>query len=139
MSKIAVVYWSGTGNTELMAEEIAKASHGKLFTASEFNADLAAEYEAFALGCPSMGDEVLEDFEFEPMYESIKGLLSGKKVALFGSYDWGDGEWMRNWQEEVEGLGAKMVADGLICHLPPPRMTIFQHAAHWVRSLSVDS
>ncbi len=126
MSKIAVVFWSGTGNTEAMAEEIASAAHAELFQANDFNADLAAKYDAVAFGCPSMGAEVLEENEFAPMFDSVKHLLSGKRLALFGSYDWGDGEWMRNWQEECESLGAKLVADGLICHLSPDRPCLDQ-------------
>ncbi|HHW93636.1 MAG TPA: flavodoxin [Clostridiaceae bacterium] len=119
MSKIAVVYWSGSGNTETMAEEIAKTCNADLYHASDFNAELMSGYEAIAFGCPSMGSEELEDGEFAPMFDSVKGKLSGKKIALFGSYDWGDGEWMRNWQEDCEGLGIRLVADGLICHLMP--------------------
>ncbi len=119
MSKIAVVYWSGSGNTEAMAEEIAKAGNGDLYQASDFNANLVDDYHAIAFGCPAMGAEELEDGEFEPMFDSVKDKLSGKKIALFGSYDWGDGEWMREWQEECENLGVRMVADGLICHLMP--------------------
>ena len=119
MSKIAVVYWSGSGNTEAMAEEIAKACNGDLYQASDFNANLVDDYHAIAFGCPAMGAEELEDGEFEPMFDSVKDKLSGKKIALFGSYDWGDGEWMREWQEECENLGVRMVADGLICHLMP--------------------
>lgn len=119
MSKIAVVYWSGTGNTEAMAEEIAKACNGELHKAGDFNVNSVADYDAIAFGCPSMGAEQLEEGEFEPMFDDVKDKLSGKKIALFGSYDWGDGEWMRLWQEECEGLGANLVADGLICHLYP--------------------
>jgi flavodoxin I len=119
MSKIAVVYWSGTGNTEAMAEEIAKACNADLYQAGDFNADLMSACDAVAFGCPSMGAEELEEGEFAPMFDSVKDKLSDKKVALFGSYDWGDGEWMRNWQEECESLGARMVADGLILHLTP--------------------
>jgi flavodoxin I len=119
MSKIAVVYWSGTGNTEAMAEEIAKTCNADLYQSSKFNADFVSNYDAIAFGCPSMGAEVLEEDDFAPMFDSVKGKLSGKKVALFGSYDWGDGEWMRNWQAECEELGAVMVSEGLICHLTP--------------------
>jgi flavodoxin I len=112
MSKIAVVYWSGTGNTEAMAEEIAKACSADLYQASDFNADLMSNYQTIAFGCPSMGAEELEEGEFAPMFDSVKG-------KLFGSYDWGDGEWMRTWQAECESFGAQMVADGLICHQTP--------------------
>lgn len=119
MSTIAVVYWSGTGNTEAMAQEVAKAAGADLFTSDEFTADKLDNYEAIAFGCPSMGAEELESDSFEPMFDTCKSLLSGKKLALFGSYDWGDGEWMRLWQADCEALGATMVAEGLICHLEP--------------------
>lgn len=119
MAKIAVVYWSGTGNTEMMAEEIAKTAGADLFTAEEFDAGILNQFSTLAFGCPSMGSEELEEEEFSPLFDSLKAGLAGKRIALFGSYDWGDGEWMRTWQEECEGLGAVMVADGLICHLTP--------------------
>ena len=119
MAKTAVVFWSGTGNTERMAEAIAKAAGADLFTSDEFDPGKLADYAAIAFGCPSMGAEELEDGSFEPMFEALKPQLSGKRIALFGSYDWGDGEWMRTWQEVCEGLGAVMVQEGLICHLEP--------------------
>lgn len=124
MSKIAVVYWSGTGNTEIMANCVAdgvKDAGGEVevFTASEFNADKVKEFEKVALGCPSMGAEQLEEAEFEPMYESIKGDLSGKAVVLFGSYGWGNGEWMDAWADDVKGAGANLVADPLILNETP--------------------
>lgn len=124
MSKVAVVYWSGTGNTEAMANAVLKGANdagaqAELFTAAEFSADKTDSFDAFALGCPAMGAEELEDGEFLPMYESIKGKLSGKKVALFGSYGWGDGEWMRNWDEEVKSLGADVAADFVIANEAP--------------------
>ena len=96
--KTAVVYWSGTGHTEAMAQAVAGAAGADVFTASEFSADQVAEYDAIAFGCPSMGSEQLEEDEFEPMFESVKPALDGKKIALFGSFGWGDGEWMRNWE-----------------------------------------
>ena len=96
MSQIAVVYWSGTGHTQAMAEAVAKACGAQLFTAEEFSADQVAKYDAIAFGCPAMGAEVLEESEFRPMFDACKPHLQGKKIALFGSYGWGDGEWMRN-------------------------------------------
>ncbi len=104
--KVAVVYWSGTGNTEAMANAIAEGvkqenSEVELFNASEFNSSNVAEFDAFAFGCPAMGAEELEDSEFLPMWEEVSGKLSGKRVALFGSYGWGDGEWMRSWEESA--------------------------------------
>lgn len=124
MSKIAVVYWSGTGNTEAMANAVFKGAkdagaEAELFTADSFDAGKADEFEGIALGCPAMGAEELEDGEFLPMYESIKGKLNGKKVVLFGSYGWGDGEWMRNWDEEVKSLGADVAADFVIANDAP--------------------
>ena len=122
--KIAIVYWSGTGNTEAMAKEIAVGARGKgasvdLFPAADFEASKAGSYDVLAFGCPAMGAEELEEDEFAPMFEAVEPELSGKKVALFGSYGWGDGEWMRTWQEQVEGDGANMVADGLIVNEEP--------------------
>ena len=99
MSKIAVVYWSGTGNTEAMANEVAEGAKAAgaevdVLTASEFGADKMDAYDAVAFGCPAMGAEELEDSEFEPMFSDCEGKLGGKKIALFGSYGWGDGEWI---------------------------------------------
>lgn len=116
MGKIAIVYWSGTGNTQAMAElvqEGVESAGGKaeLFTAIDFSEGKAKEFTAFGFGCPSMGSEQLEDTEFEPMYESVKPELSGKPVVLFGSYGWGDGEWMRNWADDCEAAGCRLAAD----------------------------
>jgi len=124
MSKIAVVYWSGTGNTEAMANlvvEGAKAAGAEadLFTAADFNEGIVADYSAIAFGCPSMGAEQLEDSEFEPMFDSVKSSLKDKTIGLFGSYGWGDGEWMRTWQEDCESLGAKIADDAIICSGEP--------------------
>ena len=115
MNKVAVVFWSGTGNTEAMAEAIAKASNGETFTADAFSADKVDQFDAIAFGCPSMGAEQLEDGEFEPMFDSCKPSLKGKKIALFGSYGWGDGEWMRTWEEDCDAIGANRVCDSVIC------------------------
>lgn len=122
--KIAVVYWSGTGNTEEMAKAVLSGAEEsgaqvKLFTAAEFNSSLASDFDGIAFGCPSMGVEELEDSEFQPMFEEVKSSLSGKKVALFGSYGWGDGEWMRTWQADCEAAGIALVADGLIANEAP--------------------
>ena len=124
MSKVAVVYWSGTGNTEAMANEVesgAKAAGAEVsvFTASEFNDAMVDDFDAIAFGCPSMGSEELEDSEFAPMFNACEAKLSGKKVGLFGSYGWGDGEWMRNWEETVKSDGANLVSDGVICNEAP--------------------
>jgi flavodoxin short chain len=124
MSKVAVVYWSGTGNTEAMANKVlegakAAGADASLFTASDFGADQMDDYDAVSFGCPSMGSEELEDGEFEPMFKSCEAKLSGKKIALFGSYGWGDGEWMRNWEDSVKSLGAVLVHDSVICNNEP--------------------
>ena len=120
MKKIAVVYWSGTGNTEAMASAVADGvrEHGAeavLMTASEFDASLLPAFDAVAFGCPSMGSEQLEDSEFEPMFTSCESALSGKRIALFGSYGWGDGEWMRNWEDTCRADGAVLACDSVIC------------------------
>lgn len=121
MAKIAVIYWSGTGNTKIMAQAIAEGagSDAELFEVSEITAEQAASYESLILGCPSMGDEVLEEAEFEPFYTDLEGKIAGKKVAIFGSYGWGDGEWMRNWQARVESKGAQLFEEGLILNETP--------------------
>ena len=111
--KIAVVYWSGTGNTEVMANAVlegvnAAGAEGTLLTAADFSADRMSEYDAIAFGCPSMGVESLEESEFEPMFQACEPFLSGKKIALFGSYGWGDGEWMRNWEDACRADGAEL-------------------------------
>ena len=108
--KTAVIYWSGTGNTEALAKAAAEGLGVTAQTVSEFSGDVS-EFDALALGCPAMGAEVLEEAEFEPFFTGIEGKLSGKKVLLFGSYGWGDGEWMRNWQERVTAAGAELVGD----------------------------
>ncbi|WP_317854992.1 flavodoxin domain-containing protein [Chakrabartyella piscis] len=109
MSKVAVIYWSGTGNTEAMANAIADGAKGagaevSMFSASEVTKDIVKEFGSIAFGCPSMGAEVLEESEFQPMWDDVKGLLNGKKLVLFGSYGWGDGEWMRNWADEADNF-----------------------------------
>ena len=114
MSKVAVVYWSGTGNTEAMADLVAQGVRAKggtadIITAANFGADKLDAYDAFAFGCPAMGDEELEDMEFLPMYDEVEPLLTGRKVALFGSYDWNDGEWMELWEQRAEDAGFDVV------------------------------
>ncbi len=123
MSKVAVIYWSGTGNTEAMANAIIDGAKGagaevSVFTSAEATRDSVSGCNAVALGCPSMGAEVLEESEFQPMWDEIKGALAGKKILLFGSYGWGDGEWMRNWEEEASGSGLNVV-DSPICQEMP--------------------
>ena len=124
MSKIAVVYWSGTGNTEAMAAAVAEGAKEKgadavLLSAAEFSADQVSSYDAIAFGCPSMGSEQLEESEFEPMFFACEGSLRGKNIALFGSYGWGDGEWMRSWESRCADDGAVLVCDSVICNEAP--------------------
>lgn len=124
MSKVAVVYWSGTGNTEAMANEVAEGAKGKgaqteLLTASQFSASELGTYDAVAFGCPAMGAENLEESEFEPMFTECEGNLSGKKIALFGSYGWGSGEWMDDWAERCKNAGAELAASPVICNEAP--------------------
>ena len=119
MSKTAVVYWSQTGNTEAMANAVAEAAGAELITAADFSADKAAEFDAIAFGCPAMGAEVLEEDEFQPMWDAVKANLSGKKIALFGSYGWGDGEWMRNWEEDAKAAGANLVTESVMANEAP--------------------
>ena len=122
--KIAVVYWSSTGNTESMAQAVVEGAkkagaETELFTATEFDGDKMDGFNAVAFGCPAMGAEELEDTEFAPMFEDCEGKLSGKKIALFGSYGWGDGEWMRTWEETCQSKGANLVCDSVICQETP--------------------
>ena len=116
--KTAVIYWSGTGNTEAMAKAAAEGANAELFEVSEFKGN-AAEYDAFAFGCPAMGAEVLEETEFEPMFNECEAMLGGKCIALFGSYGWGDGEWMRNWEDTCKADGAVMACEPVICNEAP--------------------
>ena len=106
--KTAVIYWSGTGNTEAMARAVAEVAPG----------DLNA-YGAIAFGCPAMGAEVLEEMEFQPMFDACKRSLGGKRVALFGSYGWGDGEWMRTWESDCDSAGVNLVCESVICTETP--------------------
>ena len=108
--KTVVIYWSGTGNTKAMAEAIAEGAGAELFEVSSFGEDIAG-YDAIAFGCPSMGAEELEETEFAPFFDSVEGKLSGKTILLFGSYGWGDGEWMRNWEERCKAAGATLIDD----------------------------
>ena len=124
MSKVAVVYWSGTGNTEKMAEIVAEgaAANGAevtTFQASEFNSAKVADFDGIAFGCPAMGAEELEDSEFEPMFSEVEGALAGKKIGLFGSYGWGDGQWLRDWEDRAKNAGAVIVADSVMANYEP--------------------
>ena len=125
MSKIAVIYWSQTGNTELMANAIAEGirevgGECDVLTVPGVSADQAAEYEKLALGCPAMGAEVLEEIDFEPFFMELEHRLGGRPVALFGSYGWGDGQWMRDWVQRTQDAGANVYQDqGLMIHETP--------------------
>ena len=123
--KTAVVYWSGTGNTEAMARAVAEGMtaagmEAVLLTPAEVQPGDLNAYAAIAFGCPAMGSEVLEEMEFQPMFDACKRSLGGKRAALFGSYGWGDGEWMRQWQGRITGDGATLVnGEGLIVNETP--------------------
>ncbi|MGP1519966.1 MAG: flavodoxin [Treponema sp.] len=125
MAKVAIVYWSGTGNTQAMAEAIleglkAGGADASLFTVGEFDKGSLSSYDKIAFGCPAMGSEELEPDEFEPFYSSIEGELKGKNIALFGSYEWADGEWMKTWEERAKGVGANVFeGEGLIIYDKP--------------------
>ena len=124
MSKVAVVYWSGTGNTEAMAKAVEEGiksagAEAAVLTSAEFNASKVAEFDAIAFGCPAMGAEVLEESEFDPMFTNVESSLKDKKIALFGSYGWGGGAWMESWAERTRGDGAKLFSDGLIVENAP--------------------
>ena len=116
--KTAVIYWSGTGNTEQMAAAVAEGAGAELIRVSDFSGDIA-EYDRLAFGCSAMGDEVLEEEEFEPFFAAIEGALRGKNIALFGSYGWGDGEWMRTWESDCDSAGVNLVCESVICTETP--------------------
>ena len=125
MKKTAVIYWSGTGNTEAMAQAVLAGmqeagADAALYTTAEVTPALFDDLTGVAFGCPAMGAEVLEEMDFQPMWDEAKGFLGGKNVALFGSYGWGDGEWMRNWEERAKNDGAILVGgEGLIVNETP--------------------
>ena len=121
--KVSIVYWSGTGNTEAMANAVAEGAKNagaevELLPVSAAD-ESVLESDAVLFGCPAMGAEELEEGEFEPFFSSVEDKLAGKKIGLFGSYDWGDGEWMRTWQERVVTAGGNMIADGVIANNAP--------------------
>ena len=124
MSKVAVVYWSGTGNTQAMAEAVAAGARDKgaevsVFFSTEFSRDKVAGFDGIAFGCPAMGAEVLEETDFDPMFTDVEGALGGKKVALFGSYGWGEGEWMREWENRCRADGVNLAADSVMANDAP--------------------
>ncbi|WP_296141767.1 flavodoxin [uncultured Anaerococcus sp.] len=124
MSKVAVIYWSGTGNTEQMANAIADRLKEKqidldIYQASDFDESKLADYDGFAFGSPAMGDESLEESEFEPMFESVEGKLENKAAIIFGSYEWNEGQWMLDWQERCKDNGINLAANGLAVYDSP--------------------
>ncbi|MBY4796891.1 flavodoxin [Collinsella sp. AGMB00827] len=123
MAKIAVIYWSGTGNTETMANAVVEGINeaggtAELFQVSDFDKATLGDYEAFALGCPAMGSEELEYDEFQPFWDDTKELYGDRKVVLFGSYEWADGEWMETWRADADAAGVNVV-DTLIVYDAP--------------------
>ena len=125
MDKVYVVYWSQSGNTQAMAEAIGKGvtAAGKeaaVQFVSEASVEDLKNVKGFALGCPAMGAEVLEEMEMEPFVSELEGFVAGKSIALFGSYGWGDGQWMRDWVDRMSDAGANIVnGEGLMCHEMP--------------------
>ena len=124
MKKIAVIYYSRTGNTEMMAEALAEGAGGEgaevdLMEASRMGRKTAEGYDAFAFGCPAMGAEQLEEVEFLPVWKKHSSLVQGKPLALFGSCGWSDGTWLRNWEEEARALGALVCAPPLAVREEP--------------------
>lgn len=130
MKKIAVVYWSGTGNTEAMASAVRegaaeRGAQAVMLTAAEFDVSMMDSFDAVAFGCPAMGAEELEDGEFAPMFSACESKLNGKTIALFGSYGWGDGEWMRSWENTCKDDGAVLACSSVICNEAPDDDAIF--------------
>ena len=124
MSKVAVVYWSGTCNTEEMANKVAEGAKAagaevEVISADDFDGTDISGFDGVAFGCPAMGDQELEDSVFQPVFEACEPKLAGKKVALFGSYGWGDGEWMRSWEEKCQNDGVALAVDSVICNEDP--------------------
>ena len=127
--KTAVIYWSGTGNTEAMANAVAEGmkeagAEVTLLTPEQVQPAALSGFGAIAFGCPAMGSEVLEEMEFQPMFDACKRSLGGKRVALFGSYGWGDGEWMRSWEKDCDDVGINLVCESVICADAPDDMVL---------------
>lgn len=127
-TKVTVVYWSGSGNTQKMAQAVAKGAAGKnievtLKKVTEISPEEAAKADVLALGCPSMGKEVLQKRDMEPFVAALEKQpgIKGKQLVLFGSYSWGDGKWMRDWQARMQKAGFEVVADGVIIHQTPTK------------------
>ena len=122
---ISIVYWSQTGNTQAMAEAISEGvteagKEAKIIDVTDASLDALKTEKVFALGCPAMGAEVLEESEMEPFVSELEGSVGGKTIALFGSYGWGDGQWMRDWAQRAQDDGAQLFSEeGLICNETP--------------------
>ncbi|MBU1141146.1 MAG: flavodoxin [Firmicutes bacterium] len=124
MADVLLVYWSGTGNTEIMAEKIKEGLENAGIsvdyrTVDQVSPSEVIDFEKIIFGCPSMGVEILEEDEFEPFFEEVEPSLVGKKVAIFGSYGWGEGEWMDSWQDRVVASGAVLFKEGLKINSTP--------------------
>ncbi|MCR5722550.1 MAG: flavodoxin [Lachnospiraceae bacterium] len=124
MSKVAVVYWSGTGNTAAMAAAVEAGAKNagaevSVFGPDDFTPNKVAEFDGIAFGCPAMGAEVLEESSYDPMFTALESSLSGKKIALFGSYGWGDGQWMRDWEDRCNAAGARLACDSVMANNAP--------------------
>jgi flavodoxin short chain len=125
MKKVLISYWSGTGNTETMARRVAQGvtdagGEATVKRAAETTPALVKESAALAFGCPAMGAEILEEEEMEPLISALtQAEVGSKALGLFGSYDWGDGQWMRDWVERMKSLGAAVDGEGIIAQLSP--------------------
>ena len=122
--RVAVIYWSGTGNTKLMAEGVALGLKEKnievdMVNVEEVGGDIIGNVDGLALGCPSMGDEVLEEYTMAPFVEGLSDRVKNLPIILFGSYGWGNGEWMLDWENQMIGYGAKLLKEGLIINDTP--------------------
>lgn len=124
MSKVAVVFWSGTGNTQAMADAVADGAKAagaevSVLSSNDFGAANVAEYDGIAFGCPAMGAEVLEESSFEPMFTEAQTVLSGKPIGIFGSYGWGDGQWMRDWEDRCSAAGINLATESVTANNAP--------------------
>lgn len=125
MEQVLIVYWSGTGNTAAMAGMVAEGikeagREAVILPVEEASLADVEKYSAIAMGCPSMGDEVLEESTMEPFVEEIEGSVSGKTLGLFGSYGWGNGQWMRDWADRMKQAGASVIGgEDAICNGAP--------------------
>ncbi len=121
--KLAIIYWTMSGNTKIMAQAIKEGAKEDcdIFEVSSFDTNKISQYDAFAFGCPAMGAETLEESEFEPFFNNIISSLNNKKILLFGSYDWGDGEWMRSWETLCKDHGLNLISNGIIANLEPSK------------------